>query len=135
MKQALAIGNDAYSGQNRLHSCVNDSTDMSNCLRSMGFQVHTKNDLDYYSMQAMTQRFIQSIRPGAIVLLYFSGHGVQSDGYNFLIPTDNDSILPDNIKTTAMSAERLIHDMHLRRPRVVIVILDCCRTYWGEQSL
>jgi hypothetical protein len=108
---------------------------MSTSLRSIGFEVHAQIDLDYYLMQSITQRFIRSIQPGAIVVFYFSGHGIQSDGYNFLIPTGDDNIHPDNIKESALSAERLIYDMHLRSPRVVIVILDCCRSYWGPGSL
>jgi hypothetical protein len=135
IKQAFTIGNDAYSGPNRLESCVSDATDVSICLRSIGFQVHAEKNLDYYQMQIITQRFIRSIQPGAIVLFYFSGHGVQSDGYNFLIPTNDEGISADTIKETALSAERLIYDMHLRSPRVVIVILDSCRTYWGPGSL
>jgi uncharacterized caspase-like protein len=131
-RQALAIGINAYTGTDPLDSCVNDATDMSNCLRSIGFEVHTRMDPDYYSLQRITQKFIRSIQPGAIVILYYSGHGVQYGGYNFLVPTDID---PGHIKESALSAERLIEDIHLMSPRVVIVILDSCRTFWGPGSL
>jgi uncharacterized caspase-like protein len=135
MKQALVIGNDNYPNDSKLNACVNDANAVSTSMRSIGFQVHTQLNADYRSTQAVTHRFIQAIQPGAIVLFYFSGHGVQYDGYNFLVPTDSDGLSSNNIKESAISAEKLIHDMHSRRPRVVIVILDCCRSYWGPGSL
>jgi uncharacterized caspase-like protein len=137
IKQALVIGNDAYLSH-PLGACINDAREVSNSLRSIGFQVHAQVDADYRSMQAISRRFIRSIQPGAIVLFYFSGHGCQYDGYNFLMPTDSVEPSIDNleiIKASAMSAERLIQDMHSRRPRVVIVILDSCRSYIGPGSM
>lgn len=135
IRQCLCIGNDDYSGNNSLPSCVNDAKDMSNSLGSIGFEVSVEKDLDYNSMKYVIERFIRSIKIDSIVLFYFSGHGIQCDGYNLLIPIDNDDINPSNIKQLSISAERLIYDIHLKKPRVVIVILDCCRTYWGPGSL
>jgi uncharacterized caspase-like protein len=135
-KQALAIGNNAYVPRRlALRPCINDANDLSNSLRSIGFQVHCKADLDLNSMKSMTRRFVESIQPGAIVLFYFSGHGVQSDGDNYLIPIDSLGICEDNIKSTAIDAQKLINSMYEKRPKLIICILDCCRTDPPETPL
>lgn len=98
-----------------------------NSLRSLGFQVHTQNNLDSASMESITNRLVRSIHPGAIVFFFFSGYGNQHDGYNFLILINN-TLSQGDLKDRVISAERLIYDMHTRRPKIVIVILDSCRS-------
>jgi uncharacterized caspase-like protein len=45
IKQALVIGNDAYLSH-PLGACINDAREVSNSLRSIGFQVHAQVDAD-----------------------------------------------------------------------------------------
>ncbi len=128
-KQALTIGINAYvPSRLALRPCLNDAKDMSNSLRSIGFQVQSAFDTDLDSMKSTTRQFIRSIRPGAVVLFYFSGHGVQFNGNNYLIPTNAIGVCADNIKSTAIDAQKLIDTMYEKKPRLVICILDCCRT-------
>ncbi|CAF0830484.1 unnamed protein product [Adineta ricciae] len=128
-KQALSIGINDYSPSYlRLRPCLNDATDMHHALQSIGFHTQCERDPDLKSMKAVTQRFVRSIRPGSVVLFYFSGHGVQSDGNNYLIPKDAVGICAENIRSTAIDAQKLINEMHGRRPRLIICVLDCCRT-------
>jgi uncharacterized caspase-like protein len=135
-KQALSIGINAYSPSHLiLRPCINDATDVHNSLRSIGFQTRYEADLDLKSMKSVTHQFVKSIQPGAIVLFYFSGHGVQHDGNNYLIPTNATGICADNIKSTAIDAQKLITAMHERNPRLVICVLDCCRTDPPEDPL
>ncbi len=128
-KQALSIGINAYlPSRLALRPCINDASDLSNSLRTIGFQVHCKTDLDLNSMKSITHQFVNAIQPGAVVLFYFSGHGVQSDGNNYLIPTNAVGISADNIQSTAIDAQKLINAMSAKNPRLIICILDCCRT-------
>ncbi|CAF1135379.1 unnamed protein product [Adineta steineri] len=129
LKQALSIGINSYSPSHlALRPCIHDATDLHHSLRSIGFQSEYGADLNLNAMKSATHRFVKSIRPGAVVLFYFSGHGVQSDGNNYLVPANATGICADNIKSTAIDAQKLINDMHSRHPRLVICILDCCRT-------
>lgn len=128
-KQALCIGINSYSPSYlRLRPCIDDATDVHGSLRTLGFRSHCEAELNLKSMKSVTQKFIRSIRPGAVVIFYFSGHGVQAYGNNYLIPADATGISAENIRSTAIDAQQLIADMHARQPRVVIFILDCCRT-------
>jgi uncharacterized caspase-like protein len=135
-KQALSIGVNAYiPNRLTLEPCINDASDLSNSLRSIGFQVHCAVDLNLDSMKSINRRFVNSIRPGAVVVYYFSGHGVQSDGNNYLIPTNAIGICADNIRSTAIDAQKLINEMYAKKPRLIICILDCCRTVPPEDPL
>lgn len=128
-KQALTIGINSYTPKRlSLRPCINDANDLSNSLRSLGFHVKNANDVDLNSMSMVTHQFVKSIQPGAIVVFYFSGHGVQSDGNNYLIPSDAVGICSDNIQSTAIDAQQLIDAMYARRPKLIVCILDCCRT-------
>jgi hypothetical protein len=85
-------------------------------------------DLDLNPMKSVIYKFINSIQPGAVVVFYFSGHGVESNGINYLIPRNAVGISAANIQSTAIDAQHVINSMHKRNPRLVICILDCCRT-------
>ncbi len=118
-----------------IRSCVNDAIDMHFALRSMGFLTHYATNLTSNDMQSRMNRFVESIEPNAIVVFYFSGHGVQYDGNNYLIPINNNEINTDTIKLYAVNVEQFIQTMHNKNPRAVIVILDCCRPYMKLISL
>jgi len=70
-------------------------------------------------MKSMTRRFVESIQPGN----------------NYLIPIDSLGICEDNIKSTAIDAQKLINSMYEKRPKLIICILDCCRTDPPETPL
>ncbi|CAF4331380.1 unnamed protein product, partial [Adineta steineri] len=125
-RQALVIGNDNYRVKPR-RTCVNDANDMSFALSKIGFITHSATNLDSYRMPLRINRFIESIEPNAIVLVYFSGLAVQHDGKTYLMPIDNAWISPDNIGQSAYNAEDIIALMHTKGPRAVILILDGAR--------
>ena len=128
VKHALTIGNDKYD-RGPLGACVNDATDMAVSLRSIGFQVQNATNVDSRMTQKYIDYFIQSIQPGSVALFYFSGHGGQFNAINYLIPTNNDEIYAENFDQMALNVQRLIKGMYRRNPRLILVILDCCRSY------
>ncbi|CAF1041249.1 unnamed protein product [Adineta ricciae] len=119
-KQALAIGNVRYE-EGDLTPCAHDARDTARSLRSVGFQVRVGIDLTEEQMDSTIDKFARSVRPGSIVVFYYSGHGAQFDGKNLLLPIDFSN-------PYCTDAQNVIQQLHRNRPRVVIVILDCCRT-------
>ncbi|CAF1519075.1 unnamed protein product [Adineta steineri] len=119
-KQALVIGNDDYLEQNKLLSCIYDAKTVTRSLRSIGFNVQPAIDLRNDQMLSVTRRFARSIRPGATVLFYFSGHAGEFNGRNYLYAVDSSE---DN----AVNVQDLLRELHQNRPKVVICILDGCR--------
>jgi uncharacterized caspase-like protein len=128
VKQALVIGNDTYL-QRPLGTCVNDAADMYNCLRMMGFQARRAKNLRLNEMRAITHQFVQSIQPGSIVMFYYSGHGLQYNNINYLTPINNNELVLDYIDQLTLDVQELINNMYQKRPRLMLIILDCCRGF------
>ncbi|CAF3856107.1 unnamed protein product [Rotaria magnacalcarata] len=128
MKRALVIGNDDYPLEHqKLESCVDDANDMHDALRIIGFDVLRKRNSPLKDTQIATEKFLQSIQPGDTAFFYFSGHGCQLDGINYLIPTNDTDIDEESIKYRALNAQKLTTSVHARRPGLFIMVLDCCR--------
>ncbi|CAF2107403.1 unnamed protein product [Rotaria magnacalcarata] len=128
-KIALAIGNKNYK-QSPLDNSGNDANDLSEALQSIGFVVITKTNLNHEDMGREIDQFIQSIRPNDLVVFFFSGHGVQHEDINYLIPCDNDRIVSmSDFQYRATNVKRMMDVMSDKKPFVIIYLLDCCRTY------
>ena len=85
---ALVIGNGAYRSVPELRNSRNDADDISEQLKRLGFAVIDGRDLDRSAMQAALGRFAQRLRGADAGLVYYSGHGLQINGQNFLVPVD-----------------------------------------------
>src|SRR5712671_2290767 len=85
---ALVIGNGAYRSVPELRNSRNDADDISEQLKRLGFAVIDGRDLDRSAMQAALGRFAQRLKSADAGLVYYSGHGLQINGQNFLVPVD-----------------------------------------------
>jgi uncharacterized caspase-like protein len=85
---ALVIGNGAYRSAPELSNSRNDADDISEQLKRVGFVVSDGRDLDRSAMHAALGRFAQRIRGSEAALVYYSGHGLQINGQNYLVPVD-----------------------------------------------
>jgi uncharacterized caspase-like protein len=134
MKYALTIGNDKYE-QSPLGACKNDATDVAISLQSIGFQVQNAVNVDSRATDQYINRFLRSIQPESIAVFYFSGHGLQLNGENYLVPTNNYGMDLDNLDQVSLNAQQLVKAMHNRNPKLILIILDCCRSYWHTVTL
>jgi uncharacterized caspase-like protein len=85
---ALVIGNGAYRSVPELDNSRNDADDISEQLKRVGFAVIEGRDLDRSAMYAALGRFAQRVRGTDAGLVYYSGHGMQINGQNYLVPVD-----------------------------------------------
>jgi len=124
---ALVIGNGAYSNV-PLKNSTNDARDMAAALQKVGFSVTLLVDVDFAAMNRAVRDFGNAIRrPDAVVLFYFSGHGVQYRGANYLVPAKADIQDADELSYLALNAEQVYAKMESAGARTNIVILDACR--------
>ncbi len=124
---ALVIGNAAYKRQ-PLANPVNDAGAVANKLRGLGFSVTYEHDLDARRMRRAIRTFGERLQAtGGVGLFYFSGHGLQAGGRNYLIPVDADIEHEYEIADEGLNAERVIGAMMAANNRLNIVILDACR--------
>src|SRR6478735_9975749 len=91
---ALVVGNDAYRNVNPLQKAVNDARSVSRGLQQLGFRVTLAENLAWRDHVERFANFENSIQPGDVAFLFYSGHGVEIDGANFLIPVDAPRVAP-----------------------------------------
>ena len=125
-KHALVIGNGAYE-RIPLRCPVNDANDLSAALRKTGFAVTTKIEVGQEAMEQAIDAFGKQLQLGDVALFYFSGHGVQIDGNNYLIPVDLKIASEEAIRYKAVRADFVLAVLEKAESRVNIIILDACR--------
>jgi len=127
---ALVIGNAKYKF-NPLNNPVNDATDMAASLRSVGFDVIEIRDANKRQMRAATRRFEDKLAASDVGLVYYSGHGVEVKGRNYLIPVDADIRREHEVEDQAFDAGNILRMMEslqgTEKKRVNIMIVDACR--------
>jgi len=123
---ALVIGNDSYHFS-PLKNSVNDARSMAATLRRLGFDVEEKTDLDYKEMNRSVDSFCQKLKSGGVGLFYYSGHGMQVDGNNYLIPVDSRIENESEVSYKSIDAGLVLAKMEQSGNGVNIIILDACR--------
>jgi uncharacterized caspase-like protein len=134
-KFALIIGNNNYSRpENRLYHCITDADDLGTKLKTINFKVNIYHDLTLIDMFTTINEFLHKIVDADLVLFYFSGHGCQVDGKNYLIPVNDAQIVTDvDVKSLAVGVEYIIKKLtELNPSNVTVFLLNCCQNYWPE---
>jgi len=125
-KTALIIGNGSYKS-GPLKNAVNDALDMAAVLSEKGFHVILRKDASRTEMRDAIREFGNEINKGGVGLFYYSGHGMQVDGVNYLIPLDADIQLKAEVAEECISASTVLRVMEYSNNRINIIILDACR--------
>ena len=122
---ALIIGNAAYPGSGRLDNPVNDAKAISQKLRSMGFTVTTVTDANRQKLVQSMAQFRRTAAAADISLLFYSGHGVQIFGTNYMLPTDVDQTDPAQATIQGVSLNSVVENFLPGKTK--LVFLDACR--------
>ena len=83
---ALVIGNSAYEYGGVLKNPVNDAYAMKQALSEIGFEVLEHYNLNQGDMKKAIDDFGVKLKGYNSGLFFFAGHGIQVNGYNYLIP-------------------------------------------------
>jgi hypothetical protein len=124
---ALVIGNAAYTGEKSLRNPLNDAADVSAALRAQGFVVQPHTNLGRQDMNRAIERFLSSAEGAELALVYYSGHGMQSAGETFFIPTDARIQSERDVRSEGVRLNELMDDLESRRIRKTVLIVDACR--------
>jgi hypothetical protein len=125
---ALVIGNAEYSQEKDiLVNAVNDANDFAKKLVNLGFVVNKATDCNREQFDREIRKFGDDLKKFDIGLFYFSGHGLQIKGKNYL--TAIDTSFADDISATHTSfpLDEIIDYMQAANPIIKILILDACR--------
>ena len=123
---ALLIGNASYQ-TGRLTNPPNDVREMGAALQAVGFEVKTLLDGSQRDMKQAVQAFGNRAQGAEVALLYYSGHGAQASGENYLLPVGAHIEKEADYELDAVSANAVLRQIADARPKVALVILDACR--------
>src|ERR1044072_197344 len=126
---ALVVGNRDYPGGEALKNPVNDARLMSETLRGLGFEVLEGFDLRRDQMEQSFNQFKQRLQPGGVALFFYSGHGIQVGGRNFLVPIDFRQLCKSGAPDKSLWDVGAALAEPAQKSQLSIVILDSCRTF------
>lgn len=126
---AFVVANSNYQYQASLSSCYKDGIDVQRKLQSLGFDVISAFDLSRNEFYIKASEFLDSASSYSTILFYYSGHGVQIDGKNYLVPIEcnynpNKSIF---INTSLIDFAVISDYMSNHPEKANIILLDACR--------
>ena len=86
---ALVIGNGAYQKVGALNNPTSDAKAISGLLQSAGFDsVALHENLGIRELRRAINEFADVAKDADTAVVYYSGHGIEVNGVNYLIPID-----------------------------------------------
>jgi hypothetical protein len=123
---ALVIGNSSYESR-PLKNPVNDAEDMAIFLKSAGFQVTEIKNADIFQLRSAIKKFEHDLSIYDVGLIYYSGHGVEFRGSNYLIPVDAQLRNEQDIPRQGYDIGNVLVRASKSNEKTLIFILDACR--------
>lgn len=136
-RTAILIGNQNYKNPHlRLNNIFNDIEDTKQTIETIGFQtVIYEKDLSTTSFKKLIQSLPQLIPPTECILFYYSGHGIENQGVNYLLPTDfDDASYHEDINEAAISLDSIYHYLKLTNCPSKILVIDACRELFTTEA-
>jgi uncharacterized caspase-like protein len=125
---ALVIGNSNYpDADSPLPQMTRDAEGLANALRKDSFLVDTVDNATRSDMTRAIDRLTARVHSNSIVLVYFGGYGVQSDGHNYLIPVDAKIWNEEDVRREGVSIDRLLSKLKTSGARVRLVVIEASR--------
>ena len=124
---ALIIGNSEYGKGNFLENPVHDAEDISGRLQLLGFDIMKVCDGNLRTMYEAVSEFAERARKYDIALFYYSGHGLQTKGENYLVPIDAELRSEADVRYSCLSLNLLLDKLDESDCPMKIVVLDACR--------
>ena len=125
---ALVIGNATYpDNEAPLKEPLNDARDVADELKRDGFNVEIGENLTSAAMRRAFDKLYARTRPGSVVLVFFSGFGVQSARQSYILPVDAQIWTEADVRRDGFSLETILGEINSRGAGVKIALLDASR--------
>lgn len=133
-RRALLFGVPAYPEAEEfsdLPVAADDVAALAEVLRATGYEVTAEAGsaplkLTRNALEGALARAVREAEDGEVLLLYFSGHGLNHDGRDYLVPTDVSLHNPNRLKEFLVPVD--LEGAVLRsRARLVLFCVDACR--------
>jgi len=138
---AFVIGNSEYRNIPALKNPDNDVDDVSNTFRQAGFNVFLAKDVTRLQFEEQFRNYLAAADGADLAVVYYSGHGFQIGGENFLIPVDASLKDAADIEVQAVKLDDVLEQLR-SKSKIQVIILDACRNnpfprkdYWLRDQL
>lgn len=126
---ALIIGNAQYQNEKPLKNPVNDAHALARTLKEdLQFDdVIERSNVTRRELGRLIDQLGQRAQGADAVVVYYSGHGMQGAGGNYLIPVDAQITSTEDVKLEGVPANDVVEVLNNSGARVALLILDACR--------
>jgi len=138
---ALVIGNSEYREIPALKNPDKDAEDVSKTFRLAGFEVFAAKDLTKLQFEERFRNYLATADGADLAVVYYSGHGFQIGGENFLIPVDASLKDAADMEVQAIKVDDILRQLR-SKSKIQMIILDACRNnpfprkdYWLRDQL
>ena len=136
-KIALVMGAWQYTDPlfSPLPGVDNDLRAVSAQLSRLGYKVTTVPNPTKSQAETAIDQFGETLAgTKGVGLFYFSGHGCEVEGQNFLIPVGTNIKQKVDLKDGALNMLRVLNRMEAAQSSANLVFLDCCRTTMSKSG-
>jgi hypothetical protein len=123
---ALVVGDGTYQNAPGLNSPRPDADAMAASLTRLGFSVTKIVDANFDGLRRALLSFGREARTADMAVVYYSGHGLEMNGENWLIPVDAELKSDIDVDNEAISLHSAMQTVSSART-LGLVILDSCR--------
>ena len=124
---ALVIGNGKYENAGVLANPVNDADAIGALFKKAGFDlVDLRLNLGVVEFKRSVREFVDRAANADVAVVYYSGHGLEFGGVNYLIPVDAKLTSVLDVDDEAVSLDRILMAAG-RAKKLSLIILDACR--------
>ena len=131
VKRALVIGIDQYQYAAKLTTPPFDADMVANTLQRLdpNFVVTlvSANEMTRRGLLEAISTFAKALQPGEVAFVFFSGHGLERNGVNYLVPANAQLAEPGREGFVYISLPYLIEQIQGAGAGVSVIILDACR--------
>src|ERR1700694_2876865 len=125
---ALVIGNGHYPDANApLAQPINNARALTAALRRNGFDVDVVEDASKDDMSRAVGRLKSKTRPDSVVMLFFSGYGIQVGRESYMIPVDATIWKEADVRRDGLSIESVLDAMKEKGGRAKLAVIDASR--------
>jgi uncharacterized caspase-like protein len=124
---ALVIGNDGYTKITKLERAGADAESVADELKAAGFEVSLHRDLNNTRFAVVVSEFYDKVKKGDDVIVFYAGHGVQTERGAQLLPVDIEGDTEFVVERLSQPVNGLLDSLERLQPRIALLIIDACR--------
>jgi uncharacterized caspase-like protein len=112
----------------------NDAADVAAAFKALGFETMVQTDLNKAAMNSALSQFSKAVRGADVAVVYYSGHGMQFEGKNYLLPVDANLETAADVNRFQLTAVDDLIDVLAAASGMQLIVLDACRNNAVERN-